>query len=79
MASNTIEFLKGEDAQLDVSNLKSVDEVAALACDRWLIPRAKRQTGYQQWTRHDLIDLVSKSSGVRVSLVEPTKRKQARR
>lgn len=79
MAGNTIEFLKGEDTQLDVSNLKPVDEVAALACDRWLIPRAKRQTGYQQWTRHDLIALVSKSSGVSVSLVEPVKRKQARR
>ena len=79
MASNTIEFLKGEDTQLDISNLKSVDEVAALACGRWLIPRAKRHTVYQQWTRQDLIGLVSKSSGVRVSLAEPKKRKQARR
>lgn len=79
MASNTIEFLKGEDKQLDVSGLKSVDEVAALACDRWLIPRARRQTDYQKWTRDDLIALVLKSSGVRVSLVEPKKRKQARR
>ncbi|WP_140908579.1 Druantia anti-phage system protein DruA [Cognatiluteimonas lumbrici] len=79
MATNTIEFLKGEDAQLDVSNLKTVDEVGALACERWLIPRAKRQTGYQQWTRQDLIDLVSKSSGVRVSLILPKKRTRARR
>ncbi len=78
MASNTVEFLKGEVAELDLSDLKSVKEVAALACQRWLITRADRETGYRQWTRQDLVDLVSNSSGVRVSLVEPMKRKQAR-
>ncbi|MHC1669954.1 Druantia anti-phage system protein DruA [Stenotrophomonas maltophilia] len=78
MASNTVAFLKGEAAELDLSDLKTVEEVATLACRRWLVPRAARETSYRQWTRQDLIDLVSKSSGVRVSLVEPKKRKQAR-
>lgn len=78
MASNTVAFLKGEAAELDLGDLKSVEEVAALACRRWLVPRGARETGYRQWTRQDLVDLVSKSSGVRVSLVEPKKRKQAR-
>jgi Domain of unknown function (DUF4338) len=79
MASNTIAFLKGEEAELDITSLKSVEEVAALACKRWLVPRATRETSYSQWTKADLVALVSKSSGVRVSLDEPKKRKQARR
>ena len=79
MASNTVKFLKGEEAELDISGLKSVDEVASKACKRWLVPRAARQTGYRQWTKQDLVNLVSKSSGVRVSLSEPKKRKQAQR
>ncbi len=78
MASNTVAFLKGEAPDLDVGDLKTVEEVAALACQRWLVPRATRETGYRQWTRQHLVDLVSRSSGVRVSLVEQ-KRKQVRR
>lgn len=78
-AKNTLAFLRGEDAELDVSDLKSVEEVSALACSRWLVPRAIRRPEYQQWTRQDLIQLISSSAGVRVSLSEPKKRKQAKR
>lgn len=78
MASNTLEFLKGEEAALNISNLKSVEEVAALACERWLVPRAARRTEYRQWTKEDLVNLVSISSGIRVSLDEPKKKRQAR-
>ncbi|HUX62785.1 Druantia anti-phage system protein DruA [Sulfuricella sp.] len=79
MASNTIKFLKGEEPELDISSLKSVEEVAALACKRWLVPRATRRPEYLQWTREELVNLVSKSSGVRVSLLEPKVRKQVKR
>lgn len=79
MASNTIAFLKGEATELDLHDLKTVKEVADLACRRWLIPRAAREPGYRQWTRQHLADLVTSSSGVRVSFIEPTARKQARR
>lgn len=77
MASNTAKFLKGEDAELDIRSLKSVEEVATLACERWLAPRAARNSEYRQWTKEDLVDLVSRSSGVQVSLDEP--KKQVRR
>lgn len=77
MASNTVKFLKGEEAELDISGLKTVDEVAAIACMRWLVPRAARRPEYLQWTKEDLVKLVSNTSGVRVSLSEPKKRKQA--
>lgn len=79
MASNAVAFLKGEAAELDLHDLKTVEEVAALACRRWLIPRAARETSYRQWTRQHLTDLVINSSGVRVSLAEPKTRKQTRR
>jgi hypothetical protein len=79
MASNTVAFLKGEAADLDLSDLKTAEEVAGLACQRWLIPRASRDTSYRQWTQQHLVDLVSDSSGVRVSLVAPKKMKHARR
>lgn len=79
MGSNTVKFLNGEDAELDISELKSVEEVSALACKRWLAPRAARNSEYRQWTNHNLVDLVSRSAGVNVSLLEPEKRKRPRR
>ena len=79
LAKNTVEFLKGEDAELDLSNLKSVNEVATMACERWLVPRSARFPEYRHWTKQDLVRLVTKSAGVRVSLNEPKARKQAKR
>lgn len=79
MASNTVQFLRGDDKKLDTSSLQSVEEVAAIACRRWLIPRAARCPEYRQWSKKDLVNLVTKSSGVRVSLHEPKKRKEVRR
>lgn len=79
MACNSVKFLKGEEVRLDISDLKSVEEVAALACKRWLVPRANRKTEFREWTKQDLVDLVSQSSGVRVSISEPKKRKKAQR
>lgn len=79
MARNSVKFLKGEEATLDIGDLKSVEEVGALACKRWLIPRAARQTEFREWTKQNLVDLVSQSSGVRVSISEPKKRKRAQR
>ena len=79
MGRNSVKFLKGDEATLDVGDLKSVEEVGALACKRWLIPRAARKTEFREWTKQDLVDLVSQSSGVRVSTSEPKKRKKAQR
>lgn len=79
MAKNTLEFLRGEDAELDVRGLKSAEEVAAKACARWLVPRSVRRPEYQNWTKQDLVRLISRSAGVRLSLDEPKTRKQAKR
>lgn len=78
MAKNTLQFLKGEDTELDVSDLRPVDQVAALACNRWLVPRSIRCPEYQQWTLQDLVKLISKSAGVRVSMSKRKTRKQAK-
>ena len=57
-----ISFLVSEGAKLlltgtgqpDTSNLRNVDEVAELALERWIRPRAKRNPIYLEWTHEDL-------------------------
>lgn len=78
IASNTMAFLRGEATELEIGDLKPVGEVAAMACRRWLVPRAVRCPEYRQWSKADLVNLVTKSSGVRVSLIETKNRKRAR-
>ncbi len=60
-----ISFLVSEGAKLlltgtgqpDISNLRSVDEVAELGLERWIRPRAKRDSVYLEWTHEDLVAL----------------------
>ena len=60
-----ISFLVSEGARLlltgtgqpDISGLRSVDEVAELALERWIRPRAKRESEYLEWTHEDLASL----------------------
>ncbi|MFC4729205.1 Druantia anti-phage system protein DruA [Coralloluteibacterium thermophilus] len=77
MASNAVEFLKGEATELDLGDLKTAKEVGTLACRRWLIPRATRDTTFRQWTQQDLADLVSQTSGASISIADSNYRKGA--
>lgn len=60
-----ISFLVSEGAKLlltgmgrpDISDLHNVDEVAALALERWVRPRAERNPVYLEWTHEDLASL----------------------
>ncbi len=60
-----ISFLVAEGAKMlltgkgqpDISNLLSVGEVAELALERWVRPRAKRRSDYLQWKGEDLAAL----------------------
>lgn len=54
LADNALEVLKGHDRRADYANLLSVDQVAALALDRWVIPRAERDSGFSSWNRNEL-------------------------
>ena len=58
-----ISFLASEGANLlltgagqpDTSCLHSIDEVAEMALERWIRPRAERNRSYLEWTHEDLV------------------------
>jgi len=49
IAKNSIPFLMGEATTPDYSTLRSVSEVAEIARDRWISPRAARRPEYLNW------------------------------
>lgn len=53
IASNSREFLSGIDEEA-IFNRATVDEISALARDRWLVPRSERKPGYQHFHRRQL-------------------------
>ena len=55
IARNAQDFLAGRDTELDFDH-RSVEEIAALARDRWIIPRAERKPDYRQFRREQLLD-----------------------
>ena len=65
-----ISFLVSEGAKLlltgtgqpDITGLRSVDEVAELALERWIRPRARRDPKYLEWTQEDLASLFGRYS-----------------
>lgn len=59
-ATNGNEFLCGRDKLPTFGTLLSVDEVATLARERWLVPRAERRPEFQQWTREQTVSLIKK-------------------
>jgi hypothetical protein len=52
IASNAIEILNGNKKRCDYSDLKSVDEISALAKKRWVIPRSIRDTSYLTYDKN---------------------------
>ena len=65
-----ISFLVSEGAKIlltgkgqpDISSLLSVGEVAEMALERWVRPRAERRSDYTKWTLEDLASLFGKHS-----------------
>lgn len=62
LATNTNKILKTGKGQPDLSSLLSAKDIAALAMDRWIIPRSKRRPEYRCWTPHDLVELYGNQS-----------------
>jgi len=56
-ADNAGEVLRGERKRPIFRTLKTADEMARLARDRWVIPRAGRDPSYRGWDRSNLVDL----------------------
>lgn len=57
IASNSRQYLSGTDGE-PIFNLLTVGEIAALARDRWLVPRSMRRPCYQQFRREQLRDVL---------------------
>ena len=57
IARNSRRFLSGGDEE-PIFNHLTVDEIAALARNRWIVPRSKRRPRYQQFRREQLRDVL---------------------
>ncbi|SET80883.1 Druantia anti-phage system protein DruA [Pseudomonas graminis] len=57
LASNAVSILHTGKGQPDVSSLQSVEQIADMALDRWVIPRSKNVPDFKYWKSSDLIDL----------------------
>jgi hypothetical protein len=56
---NALEILQTGKGTLDLSNLKTVEEISELARERWMVPRAERDAAYKNWKRANISGLIS--------------------
>jgi hypothetical protein len=61
-ADNAAEVLRGDKKRPVFRTLKTAADVARLACDRWVVPRASRDTSYRNWDCSELVSLVFAAS-----------------
>ena len=54
LASNASSILRTGKGEPNLTTLRTADEVAGLALDRWVIPRARRRPDYLAWTSSEL-------------------------
>lgn len=57
LAANATKLLLTGKGRPDLSSLLKVHEVAELAVERWMVPRAERRPEYRNWTTSDLTEL----------------------
>lgn len=57
LARNATGILQTGKGRPDVAGLLSAREIAGLAVERWMMPRATRMPAYRDWTTEHLIDL----------------------
>jgi hypothetical protein len=73
IADNALEVLRGEKKRARYESLRHVSDVAGFALDRWILPRASRDSSFASWTRDDTMAqiLASTSSQRLLSLTKP--------
>lgn len=57
LAMNATTILQTGKGKPDLTSLLSAKDIAALAVDRWMIPRSRRMPEFRAWTSGDLVDL----------------------
>lgn len=55
MASNALQFLRGEHKRARYDSLPSVESIGDAALKRWVIPRAERMPEFRQWRPEELL------------------------
>jgi hypothetical protein len=58
LADNAVTILQTGKGRPDLSSLRSADEVANLAIERWMLPRSERMPEYKTWDRDNIKSLV---------------------
>ncbi|HKZ40366.1 MAG TPA: Druantia anti-phage system protein DruA [Candidatus Hodarchaeales archaeon] len=67
LASNGKRYLIGKIKQLQYRGLLSVAQVAKHSIERWIIPRSLKNTEYLNWTRENLLHLLSTNNNHSIS------------
>lgn len=62
LAENAADILKTGRGHPDLTSLLTVSEVAQLAINRWMLPRAARRPEYRSWTSDNLIETFGSQS-----------------
>ena len=65
LASNAADILCTGKGRPDLSTLLSAQQVADLALERWVLPRALRRPDYRTWDRSDVLQLLDDHVGAR--------------
>jgi hypothetical protein len=63
LADNAIRMLSTGRGKPKLASLMTVDEVAELALERWMVPRSERQQDYLDWSRKDIRGLLDARPG----------------
>ena len=77
LASNAAHILKSGKGKPELTSLLSARDIAELAIDRWIVPRAKRRPEYRYWNSNDLLDLFGNQTRMlraQIKKAEMTKR-----
>ena len=64
MASNAARILQTGKGRPNIKSLRPAQEVADLALERWILPRARRRSDYRAWTRSDVVELLGNPVGM---------------
>jgi hypothetical protein len=59
LAANALSILRKGKGRPNLSSLLTAEEVAALAVDRWMLPRAERRPEFQEWRREGVLQLLT--------------------
>ncbi len=59
LATNALRILRTGRGRPNLSSLLTAEEVAALAVDRWMLPRAERRPEFREWRQEGVLQLLT--------------------